>query len=370
LLLAVLVMLGHLSFYPHALPFMLPGSVAVEAFYVVSGFLITLVLSEKYDGRPFLFYSNRVLRLFPIYWGCLLLYIIANVLVVHGFVRTVTFADVADIPSTSALWWAYQHPLGTAQRVGVAFLNIFIVGQDIIRGLGEPTPNLYYHFFVYVRVAWTVAVELSFYAIAPFVVRRIPLTVGVLIASLVAQFLVIGNDKVNPLDYELFPFEAWLFMAGSLSYRVYAKLRLQQTRGVTIYCVAASVLLLAMTVTYDALSTPRVVYLVTAAACLPGAVLLGRKNPADGALGDFSYPIYLIHPLAMIVTIPGRHAELIAIAAVLLLSWLTVRFIERPIERFRQRRVGRKPAPTKASWRWTAMGPSQETVVEPERPAV
>jgi peptidoglycan/LPS O-acetylase OafA/YrhL len=342
LFLAATVMLGHLSFYPHSLPQMLPGAVAVEGFYIVSGFLITLVLTEKYDGRLFLFYSNRILRLYPIYWGCLVLYVVANVLVVRGWIPAVAFAGIADIPSTSALWWADQNPIGTFARIGVWFLNIFVVGQDIVRGLGEPAPNLFYHYFIYVRVAWTVAVELSFYAIAPFVVRRIPLTIGLLIASLAAQNWIMADSSRNPFDYQLFPLELWLFMAGSLSYRMYAKLRAQPSSGILTYSVAASVIVFALTASYNAFDTPRLLYLAAIAFCLPGVVLLGRRNPADGALGDLSYPIYLIHPLAEIITLPGQMAEPVAIAAVLILSWLTVRFIERPIERFRQRRVARR----------------------------
>ena len=48
------------------------GRMAVQCFYMISGFLISLVLSNKYDpstadGRR-LFYSNRALRIFVPYW--------------------------------------------------------------------------------------------------------------------------------------------------------------------------------------------------------------------------------------------------------------------------------------------------------------
>ncbi len=49
------------------------GRMAVQCFYMISGFLISLVLSHKYDpstaeGRR-LFYSNRALRIFVPYWS-------------------------------------------------------------------------------------------------------------------------------------------------------------------------------------------------------------------------------------------------------------------------------------------------------------
>src|ERR1700719_752278 len=50
------------------------GAVAVQTFFVLSGFYMALVLSRKYaDKGPITFYRARFLRLFPAYWlACLL----------------------------------------------------------------------------------------------------------------------------------------------------------------------------------------------------------------------------------------------------------------------------------------------------------
>ena len=41
-----------------------PGGVAVKIFFIISGFLMGLILNEKYGaGRNWLFYSNRALRI-------------------------------------------------------------------------------------------------------------------------------------------------------------------------------------------------------------------------------------------------------------------------------------------------------------------
>lgn len=328
-------MLGHLSFYPHALPYMLPGVVAVEAFYVISGFLIALVLVEKYEGHLLLFYSNRMLRIYPIYWACLVLYVVVNVLIVNGWMYT-----AADLPSTNTLWWTQHHPIGAAESAAIALLNVFIVGQDIVHGgFGDPR-DLYYHHFIYVKVAWTVAVELSFYAIAPFVVRRVWLVAVLLVLSLAAQCWFLARYDMHPMDIQLFPLALWCFMAGALSYHGYAKLKaLQHQPMLSFYAVGATLVTLALTATYNSFAIPRLAYLAAVAICLPGVVLLGRRNRWDGSLGELSYPLYLIHPLAAIVILPGAWAEFVAIPGVLVLSWLVVRGVERPIERFRQRRV-------------------------------
>ena len=73
-LLAISVILGHVG------PVLgidgVGGVIAVKAFYIISGFYMSLILNEKYVGQRNsyrLFLSNRLLRLFPIYWTILLL---------------------------------------------------------------------------------------------------------------------------------------------------------------------------------------------------------------------------------------------------------------------------------------------------------
>jgi hypothetical protein len=46
---------------------------AVEAFFVISGFYMALVLTERYDGHVGSFYRARALRIFPMYWALLAL---------------------------------------------------------------------------------------------------------------------------------------------------------------------------------------------------------------------------------------------------------------------------------------------------------
>src|SRR5579872_4576618 len=44
------------------------GDLAVQIFYIISGFLIALILHEKYDRtQTWLFYSNRALRIYVPY---------------------------------------------------------------------------------------------------------------------------------------------------------------------------------------------------------------------------------------------------------------------------------------------------------------
>src|SRR5688572_10026095 len=70
LLLALAVVVAHCPTSTTLQGWVLPGSIAVQAFYVISGFYMALVLNEKYtfEGSTKLFYQQRYLRLAPMYW--------------------------------------------------------------------------------------------------------------------------------------------------------------------------------------------------------------------------------------------------------------------------------------------------------------
>jgi len=57
------------------------GLVAVETFFIISGFYMSMILDRKYTGKGsyILFLSNRFLRLYPMFWVVLLLIIISSI---------------------------------------------------------------------------------------------------------------------------------------------------------------------------------------------------------------------------------------------------------------------------------------------------
>ncbi len=345
LVLASTVMLGHyVGFYPQHLPYLLLGWASVPAFYIVSGFLITLVLRERYHDRLGLFYSNRALRLFPLYWAALVLFLLVNWLVAAGYLP-----GAHEHVGTNALrWWqAHQSENGTAATILLIFSNVAIFGQDLMLFVGKwPgifTRDYFYHFFMYVGPAWTIEVEFIFYAIAPFVVLRdVKWTIVVLIASLLARlFAVVLGFTAYANAYDFPPFEMAFFMAGSLAYRAYAYLRTQRTAWIEAYSYAACATIALLTVFYLVIPFARPIYLVAASICLPGIVLLGRRNPLDNFLGELSYPIYLLHPIFTIFIIPGATvwAEVVAVTGTLALSAFLIFAVDRPVAAIRRRRV-------------------------------
>src|SRR5262249_60341349 len=103
------------------------GAVSVQCFYIISGFFIAMILNEKYVGSSdkYLFYSNRFLRIFPLYW----------IFLVLAFVVGIAAYAVAH-KGALAIWhdnWSRLSPIDVSFLI---FTNLLLFGQDQIALLG------------------------------------------------------------------------------------------------------------------------------------------------------------------------------------------------------------------------------------------
>jgi len=334
--------------------YMMNGRMAVQCFYMVSGFLISLVLAQKYDATTadgrWLFYSNRALRIFVPYWSFCLMILAAQALVLVALgVRVGGSAALAGN-------WA---EMTLATRVYLAISNAFILTQEWSMWLaydhGALVPvwssdGLSPHLgeFQIIPQAWSISLELMFYALAPFLVRRHWLTLlGIIVASYLLRYASFAHGFTGSgFVYRFFPFELGLFLAGVLSHRVYAWM---VARGLASFPVAlavtAALVGAVMVEQYlDRLDNHKFYILVVIA--LPAAFEVSRRLRLDRWLGELSYPIYLAHLAVGQVawTVAGSDADrnwlvLATVATVVLIAVAYVRFVDLPFERWRQRRA-------------------------------
>jgi peptidoglycan/LPS O-acetylase OafA/YrhL len=230
--LALAVAIGHTtsifgySWQPHLL-----GGRAVQMFYVISGFLITLILSGKYSADPrgrWIFYTNRALKIFVPYLavlaGTIILSLVTYVVTGNAAALAAFFAEAHNM---NAGTWAYA-----------IFSNLFLFGQDLgsfltyrggelswdLHALEQPGSAL---IFSINTPAWTLAIELTFYLVAPFLVRRHFLLLAASAFGLQAiryHAYHIGWFSYGT-DNRFFPFELGLFLYGALLYRANDLLR-------------------------------------------------------------------------------------------------------------------------------------------------
>jgi peptidoglycan/LPS O-acetylase OafA/YrhL len=267
--LAMMVMATHLSaaIPPQA------GRVAVEAFFCISGFLISMVADGRYAERPLAFLTNRFLRIYPTYWLCL----------------TLAFFVASGMPMSTAV-----HPsLYPPRTLSDALANLGIFG------LTQETPSRL------LPAAWSLHTELWFYLVIGLVTAKSRgLTLALLAVSLAVSVLII--NRMLPLQFYGTPIgNAFAFFLGSAIW---------QNRRFLAYPMARHVALagflvfefLAWMPQPDASDT--VVFLAAIAA---GTFLYGLWNtPVDRFLsarvcsfaGRLSYPIFLLHwPLGALV---------------------------------------------------------------------
>jgi peptidoglycan/LPS O-acetylase OafA/YrhL len=336
------------------------GRMAVQCFYMISGFLISLVLSQKYDpntadGRR-LFYSNRALRIFVPYWSFCLMILGVHVLIY--FALGIRFG--AD-----AAFMQYWPEMTLLTRIYLLFSNIFILTQEwsmwlvYQNGAIIPVWNSDLHSphlgtFQLIPQAWSVSLELMFYAMAPFLVRRHWFA---LVAIIVATYLLRSVALAYGLNgsgfvYRFFPFEIGLFLAGVLSHRVYAYINLYGVMRFPISLAIGAILIgIVLVHQYvDSLDNHKFYILVVVA--LPALFDVSRRIRLDGWLGELSYPIYLAHlsvlsfteivSTAVIGPIENRNwLAFVTVVVTVLLTIAYVHWIDAPFERWRQGRATR-----------------------------
>ena len=208
--------------------------------------------------------------------------------------------------------------------------------------------------FQVIPQAWSVSLELMFYAIAQFLVRRHWL---VLVAIIVATYVLRSVAAAYGLDgsgfaYRFFPFEIGLFLAGVLSHRVYAYVNSHGVMRLPISLAIGATLIGTVLVQQYVDSLDNHKFYILVAVALPALFDLSRRIRLDSWLGELSYPIYLVHlsvlsfgqivATAVIGPIEDPNWLAFAMAIVtIVVSIVYVHWIDAPFERWRQARATR-----------------------------
>jgi peptidoglycan/LPS O-acetylase OafA/YrhL len=358
--LAIAVVVSHFGdLWGHRL---MDGLMAVQCFYMVSGFLISLILSGKYDTNTpaglRLFYTNRALRIFVPYWTFCLLIIVAEAIVSGG------------APPQLVQQWA---EMSVVTRVYLLLTNIFVIGQEWTMWLSYEHGSLipvwssdglstHPNVFHVIPQAWSMSLELMFYALAPFLVRRHWLILVAYIAATYAarKLLMTYGFTGSGFAYRFFPVELGLFLAGVLAHRVFAfaDARRKLNLAAAVAVSAALISMMFIMRYWDTWESHRFYALVAVA--LPSLFVVSRHFAFDRWLGDLSYPIYLCH--LGVLSVGGAIAtrfvgpiedrdtlSLVLIGASVAIAIAYVHWIDAPFERWRQRRaalVSRTPIGT------------------------
>jgi peptidoglycan/LPS O-acetylase OafA/YrhL len=341
LLLAGLVMFQHFAANAAPPSFSLAvqgyevGSVAVLAFFCLSGFVIAEAVDVSYRLKPLAFLTNRVLRVYPHFLAAVALLIVLHWLFLTGgsfrFER-----GVAPPP------WS----IFSLHNVLLNFANI------------APFLDRYVD-YTFLPIAWAVRVEMAFYLVVFFCLfalsvmpaSRRPsfgaMAVGALVLLSPAFMLAVGG-RLPPV----FGFLPYFGFGGGLYFAV-------QRRHAGVVVVLASV----PAMIWQFLSLPRyhptlgferavgaemtLLGLLIAAMTILAFSAFSGFGAEDRLAGKLTYPIYMYHGCMLIVVAslfpdPGYVTLVVGMLASIALSVVMSRLIDPVVDRYRDKMRGRK----------------------------
>ncbi len=302
------------------------GYLSVNSFFIISGFYMAFILNEKYIGKNSsyrLFITNRFLRIYPIYWLTLLLTVLLS------------WQGVVHYEQTHNLIYSI------VENIALFPIIDYITWQ----------PKIYGGQFVY--PAWTLGLELTFYLLAPFFVRKKLRYIMLVFLLSILLRLYFTHPLRYPYQFSdrFYATAMIFFMLGVLSYKLYSYIK--NLRMSNRFVVAVCVLILFLTLFYNYLPLPfrhhgKVLeweYYSIITLTLPILFIFSRRIKIDRMIGELSYPIYITH--ALILGTLGRFNfsintntnKLVAIAVIVIVSYLINNYIAAPIEKYRQARV-------------------------------
>jgi peptidoglycan/LPS O-acetylase OafA/YrhL len=158
------------------------GWLGVDLFFVLSGFLITEILMNTMNTKNYFtnFYARRVLRIFPLYYLSLLLFIVILPLF-PSYPLDVRYYQEHQ-------WWFW------------AYLQNW---------------TLIFHYdgkAVALNHFWSLAVEEQYYLVWPFIILLVKSPKKLLVISALALIIVIGARLYIWYNRESFPTYQWLFL--------------------------------------------------------------------------------------------------------------------------------------------------------------
>lgn len=292
------------------------GVIAVVSFLVLSGYVVGALLApgSALAQSPAKFYLERAVRLLPLYYAFLLVGLI--IAMIGGITSSL------NGPGT---------PVQLAAHLLVIPLNYYMVWPELGRNLLLPP-------------AWSLGLEIQFYLLAPWLLRKPSLMLGALVVSLgMATAAHLGLLHTDWFGYRLLCGNLYLFLSGAWLYRMHH----QKASAAPLLLVWATTLALFMlTGQLGTWGTPFTFEVLLGTLLgLPALALLGKRPRKhwDDRLGQLAYGVFLGHFCVLWVfenlgwlAPPGRPL-LLYMVLVLVIAYLGHALVERPLTVFRRR---------------------------------
>lgn len=342
-ILALSVVSGH-SNSSHFFKFV-GGETAVELFFMISGFYMTLVIKNYKNVKDF--YLARYLRLLPTYF-----FVLLSVLYFSSSVHF--FNKLADLPQPINLF--------------MIFTNLTMLFQDLVMFIGiDPVGNIHFtkNFFDYqpplftyllIPQGWSLGLELSFYMIAPYLLRvKTKFIIAIICISFLLKYIILKFIYYgDPWTYRFFPAEIGLFLLGSLAFRIGKRIKQSALKSqFNIYYINMHNILFCSLIFFILIfnfipinfELKKMLIFLLMFSCIYYIFDVTKNNKFSNFIGNLSYPIYCCHiavlsgltKLSNYSIMNGSAPSTLAIYLLITFVSILIYFvIEQPVEKYRK----------------------------------
>lgn len=286
------------------------GQVAVEAFYMISGFYMALILNEKYVGVGSYkkFILSRFYRIFPVYWIILIVALLLSLIGYYGFNHSYYLSRYINNYSCLSGFTIFYF----------VFENLIVIGQDVLYFLKideSCMPVFTYNVlsfkhtgyqYLLVPQAWSISIEFMFYLAAPFLVtKKVKWQVALVLLGLSLKYYFFNYEYLcyDPWTYRFFPFELAFFMAGSVAYAFYKYIEKKSIPSYIGYGMMCVLVLLVFGYEYITIrdQLKNSVFYILVLLSIPFIFLAFKDNKLDREIGELSFSLYISHHLMVSV---------------------------------------------------------------------
>ncbi len=305
------------------------GPVAVFGFFVLSGYLMTRVCHETYRGSLRCYAANRALRLYPPY-----LVVVLFSLAAYSLIDGPWLLSGMILPDDPGTW----------------FSNVTLIGLTALTDSRV------------IPVAWSLFVEICYYAAIPFFARTRAMTLLWLAASLVYTVYIFDAPFLD--RYYAVPAGSLPFSLGAAIYHFAPRLKRPGRHVAAAVLFLTVVLVTSLAVPIEVslrghfyLSMPFTAYLVMA---LSQVEVNQAVRRLDTFFGEIAYPVFLCHSvvgsliaIAFDLTRSGL-LFLVSMPIVVIVSIAIHHLVEKPImplrDLLRHRAAAAAALPNDRSW--------------------
>lgn len=303
-----------------------PGAIAVICFYMLAGYVMAHAVQTQFGVSAESvrkFYLDRILRIFPLYW-IVSIAILVTIWIIKG--------PSISLKPGSVLGTALLFPL-----------NYWMYTPSFFSINGDSFP---------IPPAPSLALELHFYLICPWLIRHHVLRLWCLALSLVF-FAAAGLGFINTYywGYCLLPGTLFTFIGGILIYELHSQNVEGRAKAALSATTAILVFLFAVLAAKGLLDRPHSLEVIVGFLLASLSILiLGKikvRSAIDQILGEMSYPLFVSHFLIIyaVDTLNRRYglgwnnysAAIVKLPLILLVALVITRFIDAPLQRWRRR---------------------------------